>query len=246
MKFGLIGKTLGHSFSKKYFTEKFRKLDLHKASYELFEISNISKFPELLEKAPDLRGLNVTIPYKEAIIPFLDGLDSSAKKAGAVNVINFQADGKKIGYNSDYYGFRKSLEKFIPAHHQLHALVLGTGGASKAVCAALKDMHIPFQIISRKSHGEILSYEELNQHGDLIENHQLIINTTPLGMSPEVNTAPDLDYDRISKEHYLFDLVYNPEETLFMQKGKLRGAKTKNGLEMLHLQAERSWDIWNQ
>ncbi|MTI31159.1 shikimate dehydrogenase family protein [Xanthovirga aplysinae] len=246
MKFGLIGKTLGHSFSKRFFTEKFIKLGLKEASYELFEISHISKFPELIENFPDLLGLNVTIPYKEDIIPFLDDLDTSAKKAGAVNVIKFLPNGKKIGYNSDYFGFRKSLENFIPSDHTLKALVLGTGGASKAVCAALRDMKIPFQIISRKSSGSILSYDELNEQEDLIENHQLIINTTPLGMSPHVDSAPQLNYDWLSKGHYLYDLVYNPEETLFMKKGKEKGAQTKNGLEMLHLQAERSWEIWKQ
>jgi shikimate dehydrogenase len=238
-QFGLIGKPLTHSFSASYFTEKFRSEGIHDCRYDKFELDSIEDFDALItDKNPV--GLNVTIPYKEAVIPLLHRLDSSAEKVGAVNVIK-RVDQELIGYNSDYYGFRQSLETWLP-HLDLEALVLGSGGASKAVIAALRDLQIPYKLISRGSSGD-LTYQTLEK--SVAASHHLWINTTPLGMRPNVQSAPDLPYDVLGPDHFLYDLVYNPETTQFMKYGKSRHSKTKNGLEMLYLQAERSWQIWN-
>ena len=244
--FGLIGYPLSHSFSKKYFSEKFEREGIKNARYELFELPDISGFPELLRQQQDIAGLNVTIPYKQQVMPYLDGLDASAEKVGAVNVI--RKEGSRLtGYNSDYFGFRSSLENWRPDEGKgLQALVLGTGGASKAVTVALSDMGIPFQLISRQANNNSLSYEQLNGRPDILKSHSLIINTTPLGMSPKTEAAPDIDYSQIDSNHFLYDLVYNPAETLFMKLGKEKGARVKNGLEMLEQQAEKAWEIWNQ
>lgn len=244
-QYGLIGYPLGHSFSKGYFSEKFIRENITDAVYELFPLKNIAAFPQLLQAQPQLAGLNVTIPYKEAVIPYLSELHESAANVGAVNVIRFAGD-KRIGYNSDYFGFRQSLAAWLPAErHGLQALVLGTGGAAKAVCAALRDLNINFKLVSRQATEQQLSYAQLHRQPELLRNASLLINTTPLGMQPQTSTKPDLPYEQLSKDHYLYDLVYNPAETSFMKEGLSRGARAKNGLEMLHLQAEKAWEIWN-
>lgn len=242
--FGLIGQKLSHSFSKKYFTEKFEKEALHTCQYELFELQTIEEFPQLIHTNTGLSGLNVTIPYKQSVIPFLDEVHDKAKEIGAVNVIRIR-DGKLTGYNSDYFGFRESLEHWMRSSKGIKALVLGTGGASKAVIAALKDLKIPYQMVSRDMDKADLSYTTLKDTPEIVRDHRLIINTTPLGMHPQTDSAPDLDYTLLSSEHYLYDLVYNPEVTRFLQMGLNHGANIKNGIEMLHLQAEKSWEIWN-
>lgn len=243
--FGLIGYPLSHSFSKKYFSEKFEREGIEQARYELFELADIEEFPKLIEQETALLGLNVTIPHKQAVMPYLDALDTSAQKVGAVNVIRFQ-EGRLIGYNSDYYGFYRSLQEWLPPkQNSFKALVLGSGGASKAVIAALEELSIPSTLVSRKAAADRLSYEQLRAQPRLLEEHRLIINTSPLGMSPNTETAPDIEYGKLDEGHYLYDLVYNPAETLFMQKGKAQGAQVKNGLEMLQLQAEKAWEIWN-
>lgn len=244
--FGLIGYPLSHSFSKKYFSGKFEKEGIADASYELFELPDIKGFDTLTKQHLNLRGLNVTIPHKQAVIPYLDRLDASAQKVGAVNVIRFH-EGEKIGYNSDYFGFKQSLRNWLPEDSRpLQALVLGTGGASKAVTAALTDLAIPFSLVSRKATATSLSYEQLQAQPENLQRPRLIINTTPLGMSPHTAAAPPIVYDTLTPEHLLYDLVYNPSETRFMQIGKERGARVKNGLEMLQLQAEKAWEIWNE
>lgn len=244
--FGLIGKTLKHSFSKKYFTEKWKKEGVSEYQYQLYELETIEEFPGLIENHKELCGLNVTIPYKQDVIAYLDELDQSAERIGAVNVIKF-IDDQLIGYNSDYYGFKASLEQWMGASaiQNTGALVLGTGGASKAVYAALEDLGIPFTKVSRTLKAGVMSYEEVKAESLVLLN-ELIINTTPLGMYPNIDDYPDIDYDLIGANHYLYDLVYNPEVTAFMQKGLERGAKAKHGLDMLHLQAEKAWEIWQQ
>ncbi len=240
--YGLIGFPLGHSFSKKYFTEKFEKLGIStENNYQLFELEDIKELPALFAN-PSIKGLNVTIPHKQAVMPFLDSLDDSAAKVGAVNVIKFSQDGKKIGYNSDYYGFKLSLESFIEGQKNLKALVLGNGGAGKAVIAALNDLNIPYKIVSRNPDENSLSYTQII---DYIADYQLIINCSPVGTYPKSDQCPELPYDLLTEKHFLYDLVYNPIETLFLEKGKKQGAKVHNGLAMLHLQAEKAWEIWN-
>ena len=244
--FGLIGRSLKHSFSKGYFTQKFSKERIADCSYQLFELSDIREFETLIKKV-SLAGLNVTIPYKEQVMTYLSKLDVSAEKVGAVNVIKFENDGELKGFNSDYYGFKTSLLHWLPENYEqdLSALILGTGGASKAVKAVLQDLRIPYRAVSRSASENVRTYEDLNQNPDHVSEARLIINTTPLGMFPKLNQCPDLPYEVIDKHHFLYDLIYNPETTLFMQKGLAKGASIKNGLEMLHLQAEKSWEIWN-
>ncbi|TAG56748.1 MAG: shikimate dehydrogenase [Cytophagales bacterium] len=244
-QFGLIGKTLSHSFSKKYFTEKFVQLVLKDHVFNLFEIPIIEDFPALWQSKEGLVGMNVTIPYKEQIIPFLDALDDSAQKVGAVNVIKITNNKKLIGYNSDYYGFKTSLEYEISNFkNDIHtALILGTGGASKAVLVALKDLNIDFKIVSREKSKADYTYEELFKCTIL---PHLIVNCSPLGTFPNIEECPNIPYHLLSEKNMLFDLVYNPAETLFMKNGKSYGAKTQNGLDMLHLQAEKAWEIWNE
>ncbi len=246
-KFGLIGYPLSHSFSKKFFAEKFTKENITDCSYDNYELREISDFPALIKAYPALQGLNVTIPYKQKIIPYLDNLDHYAGKIGAVNVIRFHENGHLIGHNSDYYGFRKSLEKWIgPAIRQVRALVLGTGGAAKAILAVLEDCNVNYKTVSRRENKGDLTYGTFTDDPELILAYRLIINTTPVGMYPDVNEAPNLPYDLIDSRFYLFDLIYNPDTTLFLQKGQDNGAKIKNGMEMLVFQAERSWEIWNK
>lgn len=244
-KFGLIGYPLSHSFSKKYFTNKFEKESITDAEYELFPIETIEELPKLIADNPDLVGLNVTIPYKEHVIPLLDALEPKAEAIGAVNTIKIE-DGKLIGYNTDYHGFKNSLIKFIGANElPSKALILGTGGASKAVKATLEDLNIQFQFVSREPTVDQLSYQSFSSSNHF-QASLLIVNTTPLGMSPNEANLPDLPYDQLSQEHFLYDLVYNPLKTAFMQKGIDAKCWVKNGLEMLHGQAEAAWKIWNK
>ncbi len=242
--FGLIGFPLAHSFSQKYFTQKFEDENIN-ARYLNFPISTIDDFPELFNHHPYLAGLNVTIPYKQQVIPFLNELDSAAKDIGAVNVIKISWDSKTPhlkGYNSDIVGFKNSLTPLLSSNHK-KALILGTGGASKAVAEGLKQLGIEFRFASRKpDNSEILRYNQITE--EIVSEYKLIINTTPLGMFPKTDSCPEIPYNSLSPEHLLFDLVYNPEETLFLKEGKARGAQIKNGLEMLHLQAEEAWRIW--
>lgn len=244
--YGLIGYPLGHSFSKKYFTEKFQEMGLSAThEYKLFELLDIQQFKELIKNEPNLRGINVTIPYKQAIMPFLDGLDASAEKVGAVNVIKFEENGQLIGYNSDYYGFKTSLENFFLGVNLslIKALVLGNGGAAKAVVAALNDLGIMHKTVSRTKSADSISYDEIPA---LMPDYQLIINCSPVGTYPNADQCPAIPYEALTENHYLYDLVYNPLETLFLQKAKQQGAKTHNGLPMLHLQAEKAWEVWNK
>lgn len=240
--FGLIGYPLGHSFSKKYFTRKFETEHIPDCRYELFPLSSISELPALLAANPSLEGLNITIPYKKAVLPFLN---SSELPAGldACNCIKIR-DGKLHGYNTDVLGFEKSLLPLLrPVHNR--ALVLGSGGAAESIMFVLKKQGIPFELVSRQLQGNAtMTYADLTT--DLIRQHTLIINTTPLGTFPNTEYCPDMPYEGITEEHLLYDLVYNPPETLFLRKGKERGALIKNGEEMLVIQAEESWTFWNR
>ncbi len=241
--FGLVGYPLTHSFSQKYFSEKFRSSGIADAQYLNFSIDTIDKFPDLLREHPNLVGMNVTIPYKEKVIDFLDELDESVKFIGACNCIHIK-DGKLKGYNTDYIGFKLSLLKKLKPHHT-HALVLGEGGAAKAVNYALKTLGIEFLTVSRRgieSPGTI-QYDQMND--EMMEQFTLIINTTPVGMAPNIETAPSIPYHAITDRHYLYDLVYNPEKTLFLKLGEEKGASIENGMEMLTIQAEEGWRIWN-
>ena len=239
--YGLIGYPLSHSFSKRYFTEKFIREEKAGHFYELFPLETIEALPDLLKQLPQLKGLNVTIPYKEMVIPFLDEIDAAAKSIGAVNTIKI-SNGKLKGFNTDVYGFEKSLLNISEEALPKQALILGTGGAAKAVKYALAQSGIVASYVSRKSGTDVLTYQDLNQ--DTLEKYKLIVNTTPLGMSPNIDSFPNIPYHYIGENHLCFDLVYNPEATLFLQKAQQRGAYILNGLEMLHLQAEKSWEIW--
>lgn len=240
-RFGLIGKNISYSFSRAYFTEKFKWLKLAHFEYVNFDIDNIQDFPKLLkENKPILCGMNVTIPYKEKIFQFLDKVDEKAAAIGAVNTIKITKKGKLKGYNTDEYGFRKSLEPLLQKHHK-KALILGTGGAAKAVAYALQSLGISYQYVSRSE--QYLQYHQMD--AEIIENHFLIINTTPLGTFPHTEIAPNIPYKAIGTKHLCYDLIYNPTETLFLQKAKKQGAQIKNGYEMLKWQAEAAWTIWN-
>ena len=241
-KFGLIGKKLTHSFSKGYFANKFKKAKLG-YEYLNFELEDISKFPQLLEGDHKISGFNVTIPYKEEIIPYLDEVSKKAREIGAVNTIAIR-DGKLIGYNTDVYGFENSLAKTMSWKELNHALILGTGGASKAIQYVLGDLGITYDLISRNKSDQTLSYDDLDRQ--LLKRTQLIVNTTPLGMYPYIDDAPNIPYQFLSPEHLLYDLIYNPEKTLFLKMGEEKGAMIKNGFDMLVLQADRSWQIWNE
>ncbi len=250
--FGLIGYPLTHSFSKKYFTEKFEREHLTDCAYKNFEIASVNQLHDVIADHAQLRGLNVTIPYKTAVIPLLDELSDEAKIIGAVNTISINtADNKKIlkGFNTDAYGFEQSLIPILKPHH-IKALIIGTGGASRAVAYVLSKLKIDFLFVSRnkqtvidKNILNVISFEEINE--SIIQQYLLIINTSPAGMYPNVDTFPPLPNHAIIKQHLFYDLVYNPEETFFLSKAKQQGAVIKNGLEMLHLQAERAWEIWN-
>lgn len=242
-KFGLIGFPLGHSFSKNFFKEKFIRERYSEITYENYEINSIEKLSDILTNNPDLRGFNVTIPYKEKIIPLLDDIDIIAKKIGSVNTVKI-SDGKLIGYNTDYLGFRESIISWLP-NTNISALVLGSGGSSKAIKYVLDDLRISYKVISRDSKDMKISYKEL-KNLSMISTSKLIINTTPLGMSPNVDGFPDIDYNLIDNKHFVFDLVYNPIKTKFLSLCEERGANIKNGYEMLVAQAEKAWEIWNK
>ena len=234
--YGLIGKNISYSFSRNYFNNKFKNKNILNSQYLNFDIDNLSELNNIFNK--NNYGFNVTIPYKEAIIPYLDSLNFHAEQIGAVNTIKIE-NGKKIGFNTDWIGFKKSLEPLLKPHHK-KALILGTGGASKAVIYALKQLQIQTLIVSRN--GET-TYEDLSE--EIIHNHTIIINCTPVGTFPNTDLAPEIPYQFITKNHLVYDLIYNPAETLFLKKCKENGAVTKNGLEMLEIQAEESWKIWN-
>lgn len=240
-RFGLIGYPLGHSFSKKYFTDKFLREGVSDCVYDTFPIASLDELTSLLKKHSDLVGLNVTIPHKEKVIGFLQEQSKVVSKTGACNCIHINK-GKLSGHNTDVEGFQQSLEKSFPDLPS-RALILGTGGSSKSVEYVLRQLKIPYLFVSRKPSTHNLSYEQLTS--GIVKESGLIINTTPLGMYPQVVEAPPIPYDAIGSNHCLFDLIYNPEQTLFLQKGAERGAKVQNGLDMLTIQAEESWKIWN-
>lgn len=241
MQLGLIGKTLGHSFSKNYFEEKFQREQLTNHSFELFELPHLEGFRDwFFEKKLD--GLSVTIPYKEEVIPFLDELSDDAKKIGAVNCIQHK-EGKLIGHNTDAFGFKNSIRPFIENKFE-RALILGTGGASKAIHHVLSEWNIPCWFVTRETRAENhLAWNAISS--EALVHFKLIINCTPLGTYPDVESFPPLPYEGITADHFLYDLVYNPAKTAFLSKGEAQGAQIMNGLPMLHLQAERAWEIWN-
>ncbi|MEM0933436.1 MAG: shikimate dehydrogenase [Bacteroidota bacterium] len=239
-RYGLLGKNISYSFSKGYFTEKFKKLELKDHSYENFDIQTISEFPNIIQNNR-LKGLNVTIPYKEQILSFLDEIDEKAKKIGAVNTIKFAENGLH-GFNTDIFGFEESIKPFLKAHHN-KALILGTGGASKAIRFVLEELGITYNYVSRSSNPTTLNYSLLDK--PILEEHTVIINCTPLGTFPEIQNKPNIPYQYLNKNHLLFDLVYNPLKTKFLRLGEEKGASVCNGLKMLELQADKSWEIWN-
>ena len=241
-KFGLVGKNIDYSFSRGYFANKFKaeKLDY---VYVNFDLQDISQFQSIFKTSETIKGLNVTIPYKEAVLPFLNKLNKRAKKIGAVNTIKLTKKGKLIGYNTDYYGFKKSLQPHLKKHHT-KALILGTGGASKAIAYALKKLNIECYFVSRsKKKGVTFTYSELDK--TIIKNHHIIINCTPIGTFPDLNACPDIPYDGLTDRHILYDLIYNPEETKFLNIGNSKNCTIINGKRMLEIQAEKSWEIWN-
>src|SRR5690606_9452998 len=243
--FGLIGKTVSHSFSKSYFDEKFFREGLRDHHYELFPLNGIDEIESLIRETKGLSGLNVTIPYKEQVMEHLDEVDPAAKKIGAVNVIKLK-DGKRKGFNTDMDAFYETLKNWLPQEKKFQALVLGTGGSSKSVREALIKLKIPYKMVSREASKGDYTYEDLEKKPALIKEANLIINTTPLGMHPNTSSMPPIDYEQLTPGHFVYDLIYNPARTLFLQKAEMRGATAKNGLEMLHVQAEKSWDIWNK
>lgn len=243
-KYGLIGYPLGHSFSKSYFNEKFEneKID---AEYINFEIPTLDSLPEILASNPELKGLNVTIPYKEKVISYLDSISPEARAIGAVNVIRVDHKGNNTflkGFNSDVIGFTKSIEPLLERFHK-KALILGTGGASKAINFGLKSLGLETVFVSRFERPGTIQYSQITP--DIIQEYNVIVNCTPCGMYPHIDECPQLPYDAITSKNLLYDLLYNPDETLFMKKGALHGATVKNGLEMLLLQAFASWEFWH-
>lgn len=242
-KFGLLGKNISYSFSKKYFTDKFEKINFTHYSYVNFDVDSIADFPEIIANTKNLKGMNVTIPYKEAIIPYLTKMSKNAAVIGAVNVIKITKNGNLKGYNTDFYGFKKALKPLLQDHHQ-KALILGTGGASKAIAYALKKLKIEYDFVSRTPSEYEFSYQELDK--ETFDDYQIIINTTPVGTFPSIDDCPPLDYTLFTENHIAFDLIYNPEETKFLRLAKENGAVTKNGYEMLVFQADKAWEIWNR
>ena len=256
-KYGLIGYPLTHSFSKKYFTDKFAKEGYEDREYELYPLQNLSDLPELINDTHDLCGLNVTVPHKIGVMFYLDKIDPAARAIDAVNcikIVNHQPveaffsgelSSMKVrleGYNTDAYAFEESLKPLLKKHHQ-KALVLGNGGASRSVTFVLNKLDISYKLVSRRAIGKQLLYKQLT--ADVMKERLLIINTTPLGTAPNIEGCPEIPYQLLTSKHLLYDLVYNPAETEFLKRGKEKGASIKNGLEMLHLQAEKSWEIWN-
>lgn len=244
-KLGLLGFPLGHSFSKKYYLDKFERENIRHVAYELYPFENVDDFRSVYEGDPTFQGFNVTIPHKQAIAQLVDELSPAAKEMEAVNCVTIHREGDVIklkGYNTDAYGFAHSLTPILSDKHR-QALVLGNGGAAQAVFYTLKNLGIPFRVVSRSREKGDLLYEEVTD--EVIRHHQLIINCSPVGSFPDTEEVPNIPYDAIASDHLLYDLIYNPEETLFLRHGRERGAQIKNGYEMLVLQAERNWEIWN-
>ena len=241
-RLGLIGKNIDYSFSRTYFEEKFHQENIDTYSYENFDLSTISLLPDLL-RDPSIIGMNVTIPYKQQVLPYLDEIVGDAIAIGAVNTIRFDAKGRAIGYNTDIYGFEKALLDMLPSLPE-RALILGTGGAAKAVAYVLSKNNIEATYVSRNAKKDVLSYKDLDT--SVLSSHLLIINCSPVGTFPNVEEAPDIPYDFLGSNHNLFDLIYNPEKTRFLQEGEQRGARIQNGRPMLEYQAEKSWEIWRQ
>jgi shikimate dehydrogenase len=243
-RFGLLGRDISYSFSRGYFTDKFSKENFNDCTYENFDIQDIKLFPEIINNnREEIRGINVTIPYKEEVIPYLDKLSKKASQIGAVNTIKITKKGKLKGYNTDYYGFKKSLEPLLEPYHK-KALILGTGGASKGVAFALAELNIDYTFVSRNAKEKTISYDQLNE--DIFNQYQIVVNTSPVGTSPNIEQSPAIPYDFFTKNHIAYDLIYNPAETQFLKQAKEKGAQTKNGLDMLVFQAEKSWEIWNK
>ncbi len=241
MQLGLVGKTLKHSFSKKYFTKKFSELNLHGHTYSNFELQSIEEFPDLLQEKPSLTGLNVTMPYKTAVIPYLDSLSAEAEEINAVNTIKM-IGGKLYGYNTDVYGFTNSIRPLLKPKHR-RALILGTGGASKAIGYSLNQLGITCTKVSRNPSSAELSYE---QASDNLKDYDVLVNTTPLGTYPILSERPLINLSHLNENHLIYDLIYNPEKTAFLAEAEKKGATIKNGYEMLVLQAEKAWEIWNE
>ncbi|MES2809098.1 MAG: shikimate dehydrogenase [Bacteroidota bacterium] len=258
-KYGLIGFPLTHSFSKKYFTQKFKDENITGAHYDLYTLEHVKDLQDLLDQHPDICGLNVTIPHKQNVLKYLDWIEHDARNAGAVNCIRVIKESPVLaafngevgigghdfrleGFNTDLYGFEMSLRPLLKSHHT-DALVLGDGGAAKAVKCILQNLEISFKTVTRRKQGDSILFKDLTAAD--IKKHTLIINTTPLGTAPNIDECPDIPYDAITDDHLLYDLVYNPPETEFLKRGAAKGATTKNGYDMLVLQAERSWEIWN-
>ena len=241
--YGLTGFPLGHSFSKKYFTEKFEKEKMGDCFFELFPLADINHFPQLVDAHPQLKGLAVTIPHKQAVMPFLSALDETALEVGAVNCIRINHN-NLTGYNTDTLGFERSFKPLLQPHHK-KALVLGTGGASKAVQHVLNKLSIPFTLVSRRCQPGVNCVPYTSLSKEILDENQIIINCTPVGMTPHEVGLPAIPYQFLGSEHYLYDLIYKPAETGFLKEGKQRGCLTKNGYEMLLLQAEENWKIWN-
>ncbi len=245
-KFGLIGYPLGHSFSKAYFTRKFFEEKIRDCSYDNYPLTTIDQLPDLIESDPHLCGLNVTIPYKSEVLRYVHVVDKEAEKIGSVNVLKIKRLRNNIrlfGFNSDITGISDSLKPFLDKGTLKNALIFGTGGSSKSVQYVLKKTGVNFKLISRRSSPDVLTYADVDSR--IMETTDLIVNTTPLGMFPDINTKPDIDYSLLTKRHILFDLVYNPEITAFLKSGEERGCTIVTGLKMLHLQAEKAWEIWN-
>ena len=245
-KFGLIGYPLGHSFSKNFFNEKFQSENID-AEYVNFEIPSIGEFPKVIAENTNLQGLNVTIPYKQQVIPYLDELNDAAREIGAVNVIKIVRPDKGktrlVGYNSDVMGFMQSIEPLLESHHR-KALILGTGGASKAVNYGLRQLGLEVKHVTRHTKEGMLTYDDLSP--EVMKEYTVIVNCSPVGMFPHVDECPQIPYELLTPSHLLYDLIYNPDVTLFMKKGSEGGAVVKNGLEMLLLQAFGAWEIWNK
>jgi shikimate dehydrogenase len=240
VRYGLVGRNISYSFSRGYFIKKFETLGLQDHLYENFDLPEIGGFAPLIESYNNISGLNVTIPYKEAIIPYLDDLDANARKIGAVNTIKIEGNSLK-GYNTDVYGFRNALEPLLKKHHR-RSLILGTGGASKAVAFVFDELGIAYQRVSRTPVAHQLDYASLTE--SIIKENPILVNCTPLGTYPNILDKPPIPYEFIGPEHLLFDLIYNPEKTAFLKEGESHGAAISNGLRMLELQAEKAWEIW--
>ncbi|WP_310555673.1 shikimate dehydrogenase [Flavobacterium sp.] len=242
-KLGLLGKNISYSFSQNYFSLKFKKEEINTVySYENFDIPHIDEFKAVLKNNPELIGLNVTIPYKESVIPFLDELSENAKQIGAVNTIKILPNGKLYGDNTDYFGFSKSLKPLLKKHHN-KALILGTGGAAKAIVFGLKQLNIESVFVSRQAKENCISYADITQ--EIISEFPIIINCTPLGTFPNIEEFPEIPYHYLTKKNIAFDLIYNPEKTEFLKQAESNNALIKNGYDMLVFQAEKSWEIWN-